>query len=373
MTKIVIALGGNALGNTPAEQIDAVQETAKAIQPLLTSDNQVVICHGNGPQVGMINLAFEDGHEADETPLMPLAECTAMSQGYIGYHLQNALDRTKNVKQKTKNDEQCGETASGSDSENNQSLPSAICHLPSDKPITNQPPLATTVITRCLVDADDPGFLNPTKPIGSFYSKEQAEQFSQDTGYRFIEDSGRGWRRVVASPKPLAVLEIETVKQLLDQGQTVIAGGGGGIPVVEITGAAEASLDNRTASDSTSSADNHQSPITNYVRADAVIDKDFCAELIAELIDADYLFILTAVEKVAINFGQHDQKWLDRVTVKDLRKYAAEGHFAPGSMLPKVEAALKFVESGRGNAVITSLEKAAEALAGRAGTVVVSD
>jgi carbamate kinase len=198
------------------------------------------------------------------------------------------------------------------------------------------------------VDADDPGFLNPTKPIGSFYSKDQAEQFSRDTGYRFIEDSGRGWRRVVASPKPLEVLEIETVKQLLDQGQTVIAGGGGGIPVV------------RTDEGS-------------YLRADAVIDKDFCAELIAELIDADYLFILTAVEKVAINFGQPDQKWLDRVTVKDLRKYAAEGHFAPGSMLPKVEAALKFVESGRGNAVITSLEKAAEALIGHAGTVVISD
>ncbi|MDR1033236.1 MAG: carbamate kinase, partial [Bifidobacteriaceae bacterium] len=194
------------------------------------------------------------------------------------------------------------------------------------------------------VDKNDEGFTNPTKPIGSFYTKDQADAFSKETSFKFIEDSGRGYRRVVASPAPLEVLEINTVKQVLDSGKIVIAGGGGGIPVVEESG--------------------------GYIRADAVIDKDFCAELLAEKVKADYLFILTAVEKVAINFGKPNEQWLSSATVSELDKYIAEGHFAPGSMLPKVQAAQKFVRQGFGNAVITSLDAAFDAWQGKTGTLI---
>jgi carbamate kinase len=334
VSKIIIALGGNALGNTPDQQVAAVRQAVQSIQPLLVPENQVVICHGNGPQVGMINLAFEDGAIAGETPRMPLAECTAMSQGYIGFHLQNAL--------------------------------SEITHL-----------AATTVLTRCLVDRTDPGFAHPTKPIGSFYSAAQAEEFAQATGYVFQEDSGRGGRRVVASPAPRQILEIDTIKSLLAAGKVVIAGGGGGIPVVESptsSGAAAPTspTDSTPQTDSTSGAAAPPRPTTPtaYARADAVIDKDFCSELIAEQIQADYLFILTAVEKVAINFGQPNQQWLDKVSARELTAYMEAGHFAVGSMLPKVQAALKFVNSGLGNAVITSLDAAALALSGQAGTLI---
>jgi carbamate kinase len=301
MNRVVLALGGNALGNTPDEQIKAANKAADALKPLLDSGAEVLICHGNGPQVGMINLAFEDGYNVGETPLMNLAECTAMSQGYIGYHLQDALNKVTNIE-------------------------------------------STTILTRCLVDKNDAGFTNPTKPIGSFYTKDEADQFTKETSFKFIEDSGRGYRRVVASPKPVEILEIETIKQVIDSGKIVIAGGGGGIPVIEES--------------------------TGYTRADAVIDKDFCAELLAENIKADYLFILTAVEKVAINFGKPNEKWLSSATVSELDKYIAEGHFAPGSMLPKVQAAKKFVSAGYGNAVITSLDSAFDAWEGRTGTVI---
>jgi carbamate kinase len=370
MSRIIIALGGNALGNTPDQQVAAVRQAVQSIAPLLVPENQVVICHGNGPQVGMINLAFEDGAIAGETPRMPLAECTAMSQGYIGFHLQNALTEIAQVS-------------------------------------------AATVLTRCLVDRADPGFTNPTKPIGSFYTAAQAEEFAQATGYVFREDSGRGWRRVVASPAPLKILEIDTIKSLLSAGAVVIAGGGGGIPVIEspVPGAEKSAVDKSptsessttdssvpsaaescttgsttsvpfTSAPSTSVSPTPESPTadatqsvdsaetTRYVRADAVIDKDFCSELIAEKISADYLFILTAVEKVAINFGKPNQQWLGQVSAAELESYMEAGHFAVGSMLPKVQAALKFVNSGLGNAVITSLEAAPLALSGQAGTLI---
>jgi carbamate kinase len=289
-----------------------------------------------------------------------------MSQGYIGFHLVNALKTLSHQK-------------------------------------------ATTVITRCLVDHNDPGFRNPSKPIGSFYTAEQAQAFGKETGFEFKEDSGRGWRRVVASPKPIAILEIDTIKQLLQQNQIVIAGGGGGIPVMESTPAVK--LNNVASSDSTSTdtASTSSTPVssaatftastavapatppstapvtpdatpiatsasdTPLIRADAVIDKDFCAELIAEQIGADYLFILTAVEKVALNFGKPNQSELGEVKVSDLETYLEAGHFAAGSMLPKVQAGLKFVKSGRGNAVITSLDAAPKALVNQAGTRIVPD
>jgi len=301
MSKIVVALGGNALGNTPDEQVLAVEVTAKALQPLIQEGHQIVICHGNGPQVGMINVAFEDGFKVEETPPMPLAECTAMSQGYIGYHLQNAISKLTNRK-------------------------------------------VSTIITRCLVDSADPGFQNPTKPIGSFYSEEDAKQFEKETGFMFVEDSGRGWRRIVASPKPQIILEIETILKLLEQNEIVVAGGGGGIPVFKRG--------------------------DDYERAEAVIDKDFCAELIAEKIEADYFFILTAVPKVAINFGKDNQEWLSKISSDQAEEYISQNQFAPGSMLPKVQAAIKFARFGKGNSVITSLENAHAAFNGDSGTVI---
>jgi carbamate kinase len=348
VSKIVVALGGNALGNTPNQQVAAVRQAVHSISPLLVAENQVVICHGNGPQVGMINLAFEDGAIAGETPQMPLAECTAMSQGYIGFHLQNALTEIAKVS-------------------------------------------AATVLTRCLVDRNDPGFSNPTKPIGSFYTADQAEEFAKTSGYVFKEDSGRGWRRVVASPEPRKILEIDTICKLLSSGHVVIAGGGGGIPVIESaeaetsgtetatpeTAVTEAAVTETAGSetkgpktkDSVASTD-ATTEAGHYERADAVIDKDFCSELIAENIQADYLFILTAVEKVAINFGKPNQQWLSKVSTAELESYMEAGHFAVGSMLPKVQAALKFVKCGLGNAVITSLEAAGLALSGKAGTLI---
>lgn len=304
--KIVIALGGNALGNTPEEQKEAVKTTAKSLVKLVQDGNKIIVGHGNGPQVGMINLAMEKGHQADPSiPLMPFPECGAMSQGYIGYHLQNAIRHEFKL-------------------------------------VGRQVPVVT-VITQVLVDKNDEAFSNPTKPIGSFYTKEQAEAIALQTGYEFKEDAGRGYRRVVASPKPLDIIEKESLNNLYEARNVIIACGGGGIPVIEEEG--------------------------QYIGVPAVIDKDFSCAKMAELMDADILVILTAVEKVAINFGKENEEWLSKMTIEDCERYIEEGHFAKGSMLPKVEAAMKFVKSKAGRkALITSLEKADDALAGETGT-----
>lgn len=306
--RIVVALGGNALGKSPKEQLELVKDTAKPIVDLIQKGNEVIIAHGNGPQVGMINLAFQTSSEsAANTPEMPFPECGAMSQGYIGFHLQNAIREELHSR--------------------------GLC-----KPVA-------TVITQVVVDKDDNAFKNPTKPIGSFYTEEEAKKLEAGKGWSMVEDSGRGYRRVVASPLPIDVVEKEVVKTLVSNNTVVITVGGGGIPVVE---------------------DGNK-----LVGVPAVIDKDFASEKIAEILDADYLIILTAVEKVAINFGKPNQEELAEINLTQAEKYIEEGHFAPGSMLPKVRAAMKFAESKPGRkALITALEKAAEGIEGKTGTVV---
>lgn len=309
MKKIVIALGGNALGNTSTEQLELVRETAKPIVDLIQDGNEVVIAHGNGPQVGMINLGLVTAARSGAIKSdMPFPECGAMSQGYIGYHLQNAIGNE--LKQR------------GIDKE--------VC----------------TVVTQVLVDENDPAFENPTKPVGGFYDKDVAEKISREKGFKMVEDAGRGYRRVVPSPKPIDVIEKKTVERLIAAGNVVITVGGGGIPVVLRDGL--------------------------LYGTPAVIDKDFASEKLAELIDADMLIILTAVEKVAVNFKKPDEKWLSKMTVEDARKYAEEGQFAPGSMLPKVLACMQFAQSKKGRvALITSLDKALQALNGETGTRIV--
>lgn len=309
MKKIVIALGGNALGNTPYEQIELVRETAKPIVDLIQEGNDVVIAHGNGPQVGMINLGLATAAEAGAIKSdMPFPECGAMSQGYIGYHLQNAIG--------------------------NELAKRGI-----EKEVS-------TVVTQVLVDENDTAFQNPSKPVGGFYDKITAEKIAKEKGFTMVEDAGRGYRRVVASPKPIDVIEKKTVESLIKAGNVVITVGGGGIPVIRKDGV--------------------------LYGTPAVIDKDYASEKLAELIDADMLIILTAVEKVAINYGKPDVKWLSSLTPKQAKEYAEQGHFAPGSMLPKVKACVQFAESKKGRvALITSLDKALQALKGETGTRVV--
>jgi len=308
--RIVIALGGNALGNNLTDQMAAVKCTSKAIADLIEAGHEVVISHGNGPQVGMINLAFTTAQQySEQSPKLPLSVCVAMSQGYIGYDLQNAL-REELL----------------------------------DRKISRS---VVTIITQVVVDKDDPAFQNPTKPIGAFYSKEEAEKISELNGYFMKEDSGRGYRRFVASPMPVDIIEKDVIKTILDGGEIVIAAGGGGIPV---------SVEN------------------NHLRGmSAVVDKDFASAKLAQFIEADYLVILTAVEKVAINFGKENVTWLDSMSIAEAEKYMKEGHFAEGSMLPKVQAAIKFAKSKPGRkALITKLEKAKEGIAGKTGTAIVS-
>lgn len=307
--KIVIALGGNALGNNLPEQMAAVKETAKAIADLIQEGHEVVISHGNGPQVGMIQKAMAELTRSDPEKYIPcpLSVCVAMSQGYIGYDLQNALRE--------------------------ELLDRGI-----EKGVA-------TVLTQVVVDENDPAFQNPTKPIGSFMTKEEADKAVAERGYQVVEDAGRGYRRVVASPKPKSIVEISTVHSLVDAGLVVIACGGGGIPVT---------------------TNGH-----HLKGAAAVIDKDFASCKLAEQVDADCLIILTAVEKVAINFGKPNQEWLSELTPEKARELMAEGHFAPGSMLPKVEAAVEFAESAPGrSALITLLEKAKDGIAGKTGTII---
>ncbi|BBE30292.1 carbamate kinase [Tepiditoga spiralis] len=306
--KIVVALGGNALGKTPEEQLKLVKHTAKPIADLIEAGHEVVIAHGNGPQVGMINLAMEVSSKSDAgTPAMPFPECGAMSQGYIGYHLQNALREE-------------------------------LLNRGIKKPVA-------TIITQVIVDKNDKAFEKPTKPVGAFYTKEEAEVLKETRGYTMVEDAGRGYRRVVPSPIPVDVAEKEAVMDLVKNDHIVITVGGGGIPVVQEG--------------------------NSLIGVPAVIDKDFASEKMAEILDADYLIILTAVEKVAINYGKENEKWLSDLSVEEAEKYMNEGHFAPGSMLPKVTAAVKFAKSKKGRkALITSLEKAKEGIEGKTGTLI---
>jgi len=305
--KIVLALGGNALGDDLAGQMQAVKHTARTIADLISLGHQVVVTHGNGPQVGMINQAFEAAAKTEaHTPMLPMSVCVALSQGYIGYDLQNAL---------------------------REELLSRKLDIP-----------VVTLITQVEVDADDEAFLNPSKPIGSFFSKEEAEKMAQN-GYVMREDAGRGYRRVVASPKPIDIIEKQTVKTLMDNCHVVITVGGGGIPVIREG---------------------------NHLRgASAVIDKDWASAKLAEMINADMLIILTAVEKVAINFGKPDEQWLDALSLLDVELFIDEGQFAKGSMLPKVEAAASFARSRPGRkALITMLSKAKEGIEGKTGTII---
>lgn len=305
--RIVVALGGNALGENLPEQMAAVQSTSNVIVDLIAQGHQVVVTHGNGPQVGMILMAFEAASMTyAHSPVLPMSVCVALSQGYIGYDLQNALRE-------------------------------ALLNRGMDKPVA-------TLITQVVVDERDPAFDDPVKPIGSFFSKEEAAAMCAK-GAHMKEDAGRGYRRVVASPKPIDVIEKDTVRLMLDAGQVVITVGGGGIPVVR--------------------QGKHLRGVS------AVVDKDWASAKLAEMIDADLLIILTAVEKVAIHFHKPDEQWLDRLSVEDAERYLAEGQFADGSMRPKIEAALAFAKSGPGRTtLITMLSKAKEGIEGKTGTVV---
>ncbi len=302
MSRYVVSLGGNALGKNATEQKELLKTVAKPIVSLIKDGHEVVIAHGNGPQVGMINLAFT---ESTSTPDMPFPECGAMSQGYIGFHMQNAI---------------ANELA-------RQGIRKSIAAL----------------VTQVVVNEHDEAFQNPRKPIGSFYSKEEAEQLEQSMGYTMVEDAGRGYRRVVPSPMPIDVKEKDMVKTLLHDGHIVITVGGGGIPVIEKDGELHGVA--------------------------AVIDKDNASETLAELIDADYLVILTAVDNVYINFGNDMQEALEKVTVAKMNQLVDEGHFAPGSMLPKIKATTRFASNGK-TAVIASLDNAEQAFKLKAGTII---
>ena len=308
MSRIVIALGGNALGNTPKEQQERIDNAAPALTGLIKQGHEIIISHGNGPQVGMIRQAFDTASAANEkVPVFELPECTAMSQGYIGFHLQ------KGIKKELRRE--------------------------------GMPWHVAPVVTQIVVDKDDPAFLNPTKPIGSFYTAEEAlKMMRENPKLHMKEDAGRGYRQMVASPKPVDIAERDSILNLLDHEFIVIACGGGGIPVI---------LDENG----------------DYESIPAVIDKDFASAKLAELVDADYLFILTAVDRVAVNYGKPEQRELKEITVEEAENLCREGHFAPGSMLPKVEAAMEFARSKKGrNAVISSLEKAPLAMIGESGT-----
>ncbi|MFW5889250.1 MAG: carbamate kinase [Bacillota bacterium] len=311
MKKIVVALGGNALGNTPKEQTEKVKHAAKAIVDLVDEGNEVIIAHGNGPQVGMINSAFAESHLVDiHNPEMPFPESGAMSQGYIGYHLQNAILTALKDKKLNKN--------------------------------------VATIITQVEVDINDQAFKNPTKPIGNFVNLKTAKTLEKEKKYIMIEDANRGYRRVVPSPKPKDIVELDIIKTLVKANHLVIAVGGGGIPVIK---------------------ENNK-----YIGVPAVIDKDFASSKLADLLDCDMLIILTAVSKVKLNFGQPDEKDLDNLTVSEIDKYIANNEFSAGSMLPKVQACKAFVQGNKKRiALIASLEEAKSALLGKTGTKITGD
>lgn len=307
MSKVVVALGGNALGKSPAEQLELVKNTASSLIGLISAGNEVVISHGNGPQVGQINLGMSYAAEHGQSAAFPFPECGAMSQGYIGYHLQQSLQNELRKRGMTKD--------------------------------------VATIVTQIIVDPADTAFQNPTKPIGAFYTKEEADSIAEDKGYIFKEDAGRGWRQVVPSPTPKRIVELNSIKTLIEANELVIAGGGGGVPVVETE--------------------------EGLKGVPAVIDKDRSSALLADNIGADKLIILTAVDYVAINFNKPDQKNLENISVEEAKKYIDEGQFAAGSMLPKVQACMSFVEGHpEREAIITSLSGLDAALAGQLGTVI---
>lgn len=307
--RIVIALGGNALGNSSKEQLSLVKETAKPIADLIQSGHQVLIAHGNGPQVGMIQSAFELSSKIAGTPEFPLPECGAMSQGYIGYHLQNAIREE-------------------------------LAYRGIFKEVVS-------LVTQVVVDPKDPAFHYPSKPVGQFFNQQQAEQLSKEKGYTMVEDAGRGYRRVVPSPKPKDIVEKNVVTTLASHGMIVITVGGGGIPVIPTE--------------------------HGFEGVAAVIDKDFASSKLADIVNADYFFILTAIDRVMINYNKPNQIALEKMSVKEAEAYIAEKHFAPGSMLPKVLAAIDFVKGKpKRTAVIASLDKAKEAIEGKTGTKVIA-
>ncbi|MCT2878416.1 carbamate kinase [Lactobacillus delbrueckii] len=307
MSKVVVALGGNALGKSPAEQLELVKNTASSLIGLISAGNEVVISHGNGPQVGQINLGMSYAAEHGQSAAFPFPECGAMSQGYIGYHLQQSLQNELRKRGMTKD--------------------------------------VATIVTQIVVDPADTAFQNPTKPIGAFYTKEEAASIAEDKGYIFKEDAGRGWRQVVPSPTPKRIVELNSIKTLIEANELVIAGGGGGVPVVETE--------------------------EGLKGVPAVIDKDRSSALLADNVGADKLIILTAVDYVAINFNKPEQKNLEDISVEEAKKYIDEGQFAAGSMLPKVQACMSFVEGHpEREAIITSLSGLDAALAGQLGTVI---
>lgn len=307
--RIVIALGGNALGNTADEQLRIVKDTAKTIVDLIESGNDIIITHGNGPQVGMINLAMSVANELRAiNSEMPFPECGAMSQGYIGYHLQNSIQNELNLRGINKS--------------------------------------TVTLITQVLVDENDVAFQNPTKPIGNFYDKETAMQLKIKKGYKMVEDAGRGYRQVVASPKPVDVIEKSAIQSLISSGHIVITVGGGGIPVISKNG--------------------------KFIGVEAVIDKDYASAKLAELIDADMLVILTAVDIVYLDFNTQMQRGIGLMSVEEAKEYCSQNQFSPGSMLPKVQACIEFASRKLGNkAVIASLKNAKEAIDSKSGTTII--
>ncbi|MFQ9705583.1 MAG: carbamate kinase [Limosilactobacillus pontis] len=307
MAKVVVALGGNALGKSPEEQLKLVKNTASSLIGLIDAGNQVVISHGNGPQVGAINLGMNFAAENGKTAAFPFPECGAMSQGYIGYHLQQSLQNELHKRWMNKN--------------------------------------VATIVTQIAVDPQDPAFNNPSKPVGDFYTKEQAEQIEKEKGYTFKEDAGRGYRQVVPSPLPKKIMELNSINTLIESGDLVIAGGGGGVPVIMTDDGLQG--------------------------VPAVIDKDRSSALLADQISADKLIILTAVDYVYVNYGKPDEKALKTLSIDEAHKYMDEKQFAAGSMLPKIEACLSFVEGHpEREAIITSLNGLDDALAGKVGTVI---
>ena len=305
MSRYVVSLGGNALGNNAEEQKELLKGVAKPIVELIKKGHEVIIVHGNGPQVGMINLAFTD---AKSVPDMPFPECGAMSQGYIGFHIQNAIDNELKAQNIERN--------------------------------------VATVVSQVLVDKNDPLFKSPSKPVGAFYSEQEAKEIAEKMGYTMKEDAGRGWRRVVASPLPIDIIEKESIKELVSKGHVVICAGGGGIPVIR-------------------QEDGRIEGIA------AVIDKDYASAKVAALVDADYLVILTAVDNVYIDYKKPTERKLEKVTTSEIEKFMDGDYFAKGSMYPKVNACLKFLKEKPGKvAIISSLVKAEEAFQEKAGTII---
>ena len=312
MSRIVVAIGGNALDVRSGDQVSQLQEAAKTLVPLIASGNEIVLVHGNGPQVGVIHSTMQAAEQSGVGEGAPFYDCTAMNEGTIGWHFMQAIQREL-------------------EKEGRQDIP--VC----------------TIVTRVVVDRDDPAFQDLEKPVGAFYDEKTAQRLMKETGKKYAEDSGRGWRLMVASPVPKHIVEADTIKNLASSGIVVIGAGGAGIPVAKMG-------------------------LDTYEGIECVCDKDTTSGLIAQLIDADLLIILTAVDRVSINFGKPDQIDLTMLTPDEAEEYVSQGQFPPGSMQPKVEACAAFVRSRPDRkAVIANLNKAAYALTGQTGTVFTND